>query len=451
MSEFDEIKNLRDKLNALQSESPGFDELFGDIVLGEARLSNLFQSKLQNHTAAAPSFEELMGGVKTPVIPFIKRMSPFWGVAAAAAACIAFFFLLPEITKMDDTGISLVNENADQKVINRHVYKASRPETKFKTIALATPVKIKKISLSDDEKMKSENKNGGSTTDSTGRNDLSRISGSVYTALSVDNGYNMEQIYEQARQRKKNQKKFKLKAGINVNGGNSLLSFVNTRQSGDFALKTTFDNYSQGLSTLAASSTPSVAYVLRAATVSKNEWINPENIPYSSLATYKANYSLPVNFGLSVSIPLLKIMEIQTGINYTYLSGVTSGTTGGANFNLHQELHYLGIPVKIALNFHEQGKFGMYASFGGSIEKGLVGKQLSQVDGNEDWESSQSIYGVQPVIGVQLGVSYEIVPSVLLYFEPGANYYFASDQPISSRTEEPFNFNIGLGLRYRFK
>lgn len=450
MSEFDEIKNLRDKLNAFQSESPGFDELFGDIVPGEARLNNLFQSKLQNHTVPAPSYEELMGGFKTPIIPFIKRKSPFWGVAAAAAACIAFFFLMPEISKMDDTGISLVNENPDHKVINRHVYKASRPETKFKTVALATPVKIKKLSLSDKKTIEPENKNDGSSTNSTSRNDLSKISGSVYTALSVDNGYNMEQIYEQARQRKKNQKKFKLKAGLNVNGGNRLLSFVNTKQGGNFALRSTFDNYSQGLSTLAASSTPKVTNVLRAATVSKNGWIEPENIT-SSISTYKENYSLPVNFGLSVSIPLLKIMELQTGINYTYLSGVTSGTISGSEFNLHRELHYLGIPVKIAINFHEQGKFGMYASFGGSIEKGLVGKQLSHVDGSEDWESRQSIYGVQPIIGLQLGASYEIVPSVLLYVEPGANYYFASDQPISSRTEEPFNFNIGFGLRYKFK
>lgn len=449
MSEFDEIKNLRDKLNAFQSESPGFDELFGDIVPGEARLNNLFQSKLQNHTAPAPSYEELILGNTTRIIPFIRRRSPIWGVAAAAAACIAFFFLLPDITKMDDAGISLVNENAKKEVNNRHIYKTLRPEAKFKTIALATPIKIKKISLSDNEKMKSGN-DSGSSADSAGRDDLSKITGSVYTALSVDNGYNMEQIYEQARQRKKNQKKFKLKAGINVNGGNSLLSFVNTKQSGDFALRSTFDNYSQGLSTLAASSTPKVNNVLRAATVSENAWLEPENIT-SSISTYKENYSLPVNFGLSVSIPLLKIMELQTGINYTYLSGVTSGTINGSEFNLHRELHYLGIPVKLSINFHEQGKFGMYASFGGSIEKGLVGKQLSHVDGSEDWESSQSVNGIQPIVGVQLGASYEIVPSVLLYVEPGANYYFASDQPISSRTEEPFNFNIGFGLRYKFK
>lgn len=450
MSEIDEIKNLKDKLNSFQTESPGFDEIFGEEVLGEASLRHVFQSKLQSFKTHAPSFEELMNRNKPLVVPFSKRMVPFWSIAAAAVACLAFFFLMPEISKMGEEGISMVKEETSHKVIKRHVNRTVRPDNKFLTQRLTTPLKIKRIAISNvnDESSANSDSKRTSPADSINRVNLAKIPVSNYKSLSVDNGYSMEEIYAQARERKKNEKSEKMKAGLNFNGGNRLLAFVNTRQSGDFPLQATFDNYSEGLSSLDASATPSGTTSLRAVTISKNVW-TPANI--LTLANYKATYSLPINVGLSVSIPFLKILEIQTGLTYTYLTGLTSGTTGTSDFELRQELHYIGIPVKLAINIHEQGRFGMYASFGGAIEKGLVGKQFSHVEGVEDWESSQKIYGIQPVLSGQFGATYEIAPSFLLYVEPGANYYIPNDQPISSRTEERFNFNLGFGLRYRFK
>lgn len=452
MSEIDEIKNLKDKLNSFQAESPGFDDIFGEEVLGEASLRHVFQSKLQSFKTHAPSFEELMNRNKPLVVPFSKRMIPFWSIAAAAVACLAFFFLMPEISKMGEEGISMVKEETSHKVIKRHVNRTVRPDNKFLTQRLTTPLKIKRIAISNvnDESSANSDSKRTSPADSINRVNLAKIPVSNYKSLSVDNGYSMEEIYAQARERKKNEKSEKMKAGLNFNGGNRLLAFVNTRQSGDFPLQATFDNYSEGLSSLDASTSNGIS-PLRSTTVSNNEWADLDNISSSSLANYKASYSLPLNVGLSVSIPFLKILEIQTGITYTYLSGVTSGTTGTSKFDLHQELHYLGIPVKLAVNIHEQGRFGMYASFGGALEKGLVGKQYSRVEGLDDCESSQKINGIQPIIGGQFGATYEIAPSFLLYVEPGANYYIPNDQPISSRTEERFNFNLGFGLRYRFK
>jgi hypothetical protein len=50
-----------------------------------------------------------------------------------------------------------------------------------------------------------------------------------------------------------------------------------------------------------------------------------------------------------------------------------------------------------------------------------------------------------------LGISYDMSHQWQFYVEPGALYSFDTDQPVSSRTEEPFCFNIGLGLRYCVK
>jgi len=445
MSENDEIKKLRDKLNAYSAQTPDFDELFGDLVPGEAPLRHLIQSKLSGFESPSPTFDELM---KTghKVVPFYKRLYPLWGsVAAAAVAIVAFFLLMPGIGKMDEAIISMGQED---EIVLEPLKSLHIPvrEKKFLTQTLETPKAIKALSLNSDNSA-----NGGQNNHDSAQNEAIQLKGEAIKSLVVENGYSIEDVYEQARRLKKASKKNRFKAGINFSGDNRLLAFVNTKENNGFILRGSMDSYADGMAMLSANATPNFEYVLRAATSNQNAWESPYNIPASSLTSYKAQYSLPINFGFSLAIPINDVFEIHTGLTYTYLSGETSGTTRGADFNLHQELHYLGIPIKLAVNVHEYGKFGLYASFGGSIEKGLVGKQYSTVEGAADWKSSQSISGYQPVIGAQLGATYEIIPSVLLYLEPGANYYLSSNQPISSRTEEPFNFNIGFGLRYSFK
>lgn len=446
MSEDNEIRKLRDKLNAYSAPAPDFDELFGDLVPGEAPLRHLVQSKLSGFESPAPSFDELMtAGHK--VVPFYKRLYPLWGSVAAAVAVVAFILLMPGISKMDKAMISMAEE---EELVLEPLKALHIPvrEKKFLTQTLETPKTIKALSLSGDD---NETEIQAAHNKDSVQNEIIQIKGEAIKSLKVDNGYNIADVYEQARRLKRASHKNRIKAGINFSGDNRLLAFVNTKENNGFILRGSMDSYAEGMAMLSANATPSVDYVLRAATANKNAWESPYNIPASSLTTYKAQYSLPINFGFSVAIPLNDVFEIHTGLTYTYLSGETSGTTRGSDFNLHQELHYLGIPVKLAINVHEYGKFGLYASFGGSLEKGLVGKQYSTVEGAADWKSSQSISGYQPVIGAQLGATYEIIPSVLLYLEPGANYYISSNQPISSRTEEPFNFNIGFGLRYSFK
>jgi hypothetical protein len=118
---------------------------------------------------------------------------------------------------------------------------------------------------------------------------------------------------------------------------------------------------------------------------------------------------------------------------------------------LKQELHYLGIPVKIAVNLVKRGDFVIYSAVGGTIEKGLAGVQTSTVEGEGTWKGTQSIQGIQTSLTGQFGVSYNLNNSFLLYLEPGVAWYIPSDQPVSNRTEEPFNFNLAMGIRYKLQ
>ncbi|MCX6308551.1 MAG: hypothetical protein NTY32_06905, partial [Bacteroidia bacterium] len=98
----------------------------------------------------------------------------------------------------------------------------------------------------------------------------------------------------------------------------------------------------------------------------------------------------------------------------------------------------------------KRGDFVIYSALGGTIEKGLAGVQTSTAAG-ETLKYTQSIEGFQTSLTGQFGVSYNLNKNFLLYFEPGVAWYIPSDQPISNRTEEPFNFNLALGIRYRLQ
>lgn len=452
MRKIDETDILKKKLDSFEAKVPDFDGFFSDEELGDVMLSTILKSKLNNHKAKAPLFEELIDS-KPVMIPLYKRLMPVWRIAAAAVACLAFFLLLPEITRMDDEVISMANKETVQKTIIKKNVRQAIPEKKFYAQALQTPSDIKSIVVTGSESPVKGNKKSEKTAQTSVKQDITEKIPSSGKDIYLENEYSVEQAYAQARERKLKDEKGKIRAGLNVNGGNRLLSFVNTRQSSSFPLQSTLNNYSQGLSTLTASATPQVYHLLRSASISQNTWKEiPSNYNLSSvLQSQEASYSLPVNFGITVSYPLSSIFEIQSGLTYTYLSGVTSGKSGSTKFSLEQELHYIGLPLRLAVNFHKYQKLGLYASFGGAIEKGLSGRQHLDVDNNgvtKVWESRQEIHGIQPVIGCQLGASYEIAPSLLLYVEPGANYYIPNDQPISSRTEERFNFNLGFGLRF---
>jgi len=455
MSEFDERQRIKSKLNAYQADIPGFDDLFRDEVPGEARLRHVCQSKLQDFMTDAPAFEDLMQSPQPVVIPFKKRVSPLWwtiSAMSAAAACMACWIFLPKPAEIKQSTISLLSEQPDGHHVRKFGPRVSRIGASYLTQKLTTPqvfacidVAPPRIAVVSHTASQTEEH-----IDSVYRESLSKLSQQTYAALDVFNRLGVEEAYARARASKRHHHPDKFLAGLHLSSGNRLLSFVNINQSNN-PIQSVANQYSKGLSALEGNPVS----MLRAAEVSRNEWTSPGNIPATSLSKYEVHYSLPWNAGLSLAIPISDLFEIQTGITYTYLSSLTTGNIGTSTFDLHQKLHYLGIPLTVDVNIYNGSKFRFYAGVGGAIEKGLAGTQYSHVvsaSGDvDDWRSTQRVYGVQPLVKGQLGVSYDIASSYEFYLEPGGTYSIPNDQPVSSRTEEPFYFNIGFGLRYRLK
>lgn len=194
---------------------------------------------------------------------------------------------------------------------------------------------------------------------------------------------------------------------------------------------------------------------LRSATP-KNEWKTPQNLTKSQLMAYKPMYRYPLSLGVEVGIPLSPLFTLHTGLTYTYLSSEISGGQENASlWTLHQALHYVGIPLSLAINIFDSDRWRFYAALGGGLEKGICGTQRSMVRKSFDDAYSteitrQAVQGVQPYAAASLGLSYTFSSDWALYLAPGLNYYFDTDQPMSIRTKKPLNLNVSAGFRRSF-
>ena len=194
---------------------------------------------------------------------------------------------------------------------------------------------------------------------------------------------------------------------------------------------------------------------LRSATP-KNEWKTPQNLTESQLMAYKPMYRYPLSVGLEVGIPLSPLFTLHTGLTYTYLSSEISGGQENASlWTLQQALHYVGIPLSLAINIFDSDRWRFYAALGGGLEKGICGTQRSMVRKSFDDAYSteitrQAVQGVQPYAAASLGLSYTFSSDWALYLAPGLNYYFDTDQPMSIRTKKPLNLNVSAGFRRLF-
>lgn len=194
---------------------------------------------------------------------------------------------------------------------------------------------------------------------------------------------------------------------------------------------------------------------LRSATP-KNEWRTPQNLTKSQLMAYKPMYRYPLSVGLEVGIPLSPLFTLHTGLTYTYLSSEISGGQENASlWTLQQALHYVGIPLSLAINIFDSDRWRFYAALGGGLEKGICGTQRSMVRKSFDDAYSteitrQAVQGVQPYAAASLGLSYTFSSDWALYLAPGLNYYFDTDQPMSIRTKKPLNLNVSAGFRRSF-
>lgn len=159
----------------------------------------------------------------------------------------------------------------------------------------------------------------------------------------------------------------------------------------------------------------------------------------------KAKHHAPVSVGMQFAFGIAPRLSLSTGVVYTRTSSDFYPYAPNNDYNVHQVLHYVGIPVGLNYELWRSGGFHAYVMAGAEAAYNVKN------DTDEDGTKKQDVKRdrVQFSGKASLGAQYDISPSVGLYIEPGAKYYFDNGSDIENTfKDKKLNFNLQFGLRF---
>ena len=172
------------------------------------------------------------------------------------------------------------------------------------------------------------------------------------------------------------------------------------------------------------------------------------------LASYKAiqrkqqvnaKHHAPVSVGLQVAFGIAPRLSLSTGLVYTRTSSDFYPYAPSSSYNVHQVLHYVGIPVGLNYEFWQSDGFHAYVMTGAEADYNV--KNDTEEEGVKKENAKRD--RVQFSGKASLGAQYDITPKVGLYIEPGAKYYFDNGSHVENTfKDKKLNFNLQFGLRF---
>lgn len=172
------------------------------------------------------------------------------------------------------------------------------------------------------------------------------------------------------------------------------------------------------------------------------------------LASYKAiqrnqqgnaKHHAPVSVGLQVAFGIAPRLSLSTGLVYTRTSSDFYPYAPSSSYNVHQVLHYVGIPVGLNYEFWQSGGFHAYVMAGAEADYNVRNDTEEEGVKKENAKRDR----VQFSGKASLGAQYDITPKVGLYIEPGAKYYFDNGSHVENTfKDKKLNFNLQFGLRF---
>ena len=159
----------------------------------------------------------------------------------------------------------------------------------------------------------------------------------------------------------------------------------------------------------------------------------------------KAKHHAPVSVGMQLAFGIAPRLSLSTGVVYTRTSSDFYPYAPNNDYNVHQVLHYVGIPVGLNYELWRSGGFHAYVMAGAEAAYNV--KNDTDEDGTKKQDAKRD--KVQFSGKASLGAQYDISPSVGLYIEPGAKYYFDNGSDIENTfKDKKLNFNLQFGLRF---
>ena len=170
----------------------------------------------------------------------------------------------------------------------------------------------------------------------------------------------------------------------------------------------------------------------------------PARMMMRSKSSYTEKYSheIPKSFGVSARFHITDKLSINTGLTYTrYASDRTRMYSYSDYQNDRQYVHYLGIPVRLDWMIVNRKHFNFYLGAGIQADKCIYATV-----GGERLHEKEVLFGLNGAMGLQ----FNIVPMVGLYFEPDISYSLNEGSIQTYRSREPFVVTVRGGLRFNF-
>lgn len=159
----------------------------------------------------------------------------------------------------------------------------------------------------------------------------------------------------------------------------------------------------------------------------------------------KAKHHAPVSVGMQIAFGVAPRLSLSTGVVYTRTSSDFYPYAPNNDYNVHQVLHYVGIPVGLNYELWRSGGFHAYVMAGAEAAYNVK----NDTDEDETRKQDAKRDRVQFSGKASLGAQYDISPSVGLYIEPGAKYYFDNGSDVENTfKDKKLNFNLQFGLRF---
>ena len=387
------------------------------------------------------------------------RMTWRWTAAAACAACIAGYFMLPTGGNGDGGKITASGTTADSgnKAGNSEPHNEAAAlhgnTTAGNLLAAISPAAYKAVSKA--ETTKSYGK-PVATADKTADKPDGITDGTAETAA----GGKQDNTAEEKRDR-----------SVVVTGGKPSGSGQYSRQSTAHGHKpsggsNTGDRVSLGLYAMNGGGSSSASgggapMVSESVELMCDATFNDDGESllqqmYAAQTPERSKHRMPVRSGLSVRYNITDRLGVETGLSYTYLSSEFSSGSDRDGLTTEQKLHFVGIPLNVSYTLWKNKTFNVYAMGGGMAEMNvngtstattMIGGQMADTDETEV-RTKRLQWSVNAAVGAQVN----LYGGIGLYVEPGVSYYISNGTDVKSAyTEKPCNFNLKIGLRYSFK
>ncbi len=135
----------------------------------------------------------------------------------------------------------------------------------------------------------------------------------------------------------------------------------------------------------------------------------------------------PVKFGVALSLSISERFSVDTGFDYLLLR-----STGA----WEQQLHFIGIPVKVDYNILNYRPVSLYVAAGVEAFKCIAG----------NGPDKPFLFSA----GIGAGIGVALSPTVSLYAEPGFAAYFHTGLCEHYYTQHPYAASLSVGIKLNF-